>query len=376
MDNEKGFVILDLFCGAGGFSYGMHQNKHFRTAVALDFNSAAVNTFEQNMPDATVITGDITDPNIKQEVLAESKAAQVNMIIGGPPCQGFAMKGKKLGLQDKRNFLFLEYLNIVEELQPEVFVIENVRRILTTANGWFRDEILSYINRLGYYVSYGILNAKDYGVPQSRERAIFICSKTRYVSLPEPQEREVTVRDAISDLAYLESSEGSFQSEYQMSPKSEYQKAMRANTSILFNHQASNHSVAALHKLSLIPPEKGQEYLPAELRGKQIYHTTWCRLVWDTFSPTIDTRFDTPSNGTNSHPELNRSITPREAARIQSFDDAFVFYGNKSAICTQIGNAVPPLLAKAIADSIWETYSGENPSAIVTRGKDGQLSLW
>lgn len=374
MGDDKDFIILDLFCGAGGFSHGMHQNNHFRTAVALDFNSAAANTFRMNMPDTQVVTGDITDSDVKKEILEKSKAAKVNMIIGGPPCQGFAMKGKKLGLQDKRNFLFLEYLKIVEELQPEVFVIENVRRILTTANGWFRDEILTYIDKLGYSVNYGILNAKDYGVPQSRERAIFICSRTKSVRLPKSIGELVTVRDAISDLAYLESAEGSFDAEYQMEPQSEYQRKMRDGSKRLYNHKASNHSQVALDKLSLIPPEKGQEYLPVELRGKQIYHTTWCRLIWDTYSPTIDTRFDTPSNGTNSHPVLNRAITPREAARIQSFDDKFIFYGNKSAVCTQIGNAVPPLLAKAIADAIWNEYSSDDNNSVLI--EEGQISLW
>ena len=356
MNNINGFIILDLFCGAGGFSYGMHKNIHFKTAVALDFNSAATGTFKKNMADTDVITGDITLDEVKKVLISKSKEAGVNMIIGGPPCQGFAMKGKKLGLEDERNFMFIEYLRLVEEIKPEGFVIENVRRLLTTANGWFRDEILSYINRLGYKVNYGILNAMDYGVPQSRERAIFICSKKTLVPLPLPQTKKVTVREAISDLAYLNSGEGIFEDSYITESQSDYQAKMREGSEKLFNHQSSNHSEKALYKLSLIPPEKGQEYLPQELKGKQIYHTTWCRLVWDTFSPTIDTRFDTPSNGTNSHPVLNRSITPREAARLQSFDDKFVFWGNKSSVCTQIGNAVPPLLAKAIADSIWKTY--------------------
>ena len=109
----------------------------------------------------------------------------------------------------------------------------------------------------------------------------------------------------------------------------------------------------------MIPPEKGKEYLPEEMWGKQKFNTTWGRLVWDAVSPTIDTRFDTPSNGTNSHPELNRAITPREAARIQSFDDKFVFYGSKFYIRSQIGNAVPPLMAEAIANEIWENYYEE-----------------
>lgn len=373
MKKTEEFRILDLFCGAGGFSYGMHRNGHFRTVVALDFNAEAANTFKNNMPEAEVITGDITNEETRNQVLEKSRIANVNMIIGGPPCQGFAMKGKKLGLEDDRNYLFREYLAIVEELKPEVFVIENVRRILTTANGWFRDEIISYINRLGYSVNYSILNAMDYGVPQSRERAIFICSQTRNIPLPTPEKRIVTVRDAISDLSYLESGEGSFESDYAYEPQSEYQAMMRADCRKLYNHQASNHSEKALYKLSLIPPEKGQEFLPSELRGKQIYHTTWCRLIWDTFSPTIDTRFDTPSNGTNSHPELNRSITPREAARLQSFDDKFVFYGNKGAVCKQIGNAVPPLMAEAIADSIFMSYSDDALDQNYTTTAEGQL---
>ena len=140
-------------------------------------------------------------------------------------------------------------------------------------------------------------------------------------------------------------------------PQSDYQISMRSKSKKLFNHQATNHSKLAIEKLKMIPPEKGKEFLPESLRGKQQYNTTWCRLVWDEISPTIDTRFDTPSNGTNSHPDLHRSITPREAARLQSFSDDFIFYGNKSAICTQIGNAVPPLLAKAIVDKICELDS-------------------
>lgn len=351
------FRILDLFCGAGGFSYGMHQNKHFKTMVALDFNEKAANTFKMNMPEAEVITGDITDPFTKQSIINISKARSVNMIIGGPPCQGFSLKGKKLGLDDERNFLFREYLNLVKEIQPEVFVIENVKSLLSTAGGWFRNEILSYIKLLDYRVNYGVLNAKNYGVPQSRERAIFICSKHLDIPLPLPNSKIVTVREAISDLAYLQSGEGDYESEYITEPTSEYQKLMRKGSSKLYNHKASDHSELAIKKLSLIPPEKGKEYLPEEYRGRQQFDTTWGRLSWDKVSPTIDTRFDTPSNGTNSHPELNRAITPREAARIQSFDDKFIFYGSKFYIRTQIGNAVPPLLGKAIADIIWKTHT-------------------
>lgn len=355
------FRILDLFCGAGGFSFGMHQNSHFKTLVALDFNEEAANTFKKNMPEAEVVTGDITDTDVKSLIIEKSKAVGINMIIGGPPCQGFSMKGKKLGLEDERNFLFKEYLKLVEELEPEVFVIENVKSLLSTAGGYFREQILEYIHRLGYNVNYGILNAKDFGVPQSRERAIFICSKSKDIALPIGNDEGVTIRDAISDLAYLNSAQGSFESDYQMKADSEYQKKMRANSNKLYNHQATAHSKVALEKLAMIPPEKGKEYLPDELKGNQKFNTTWGRLVWNGVSPTIDTRFDAPSNGTNSHPELNRSITPREAARIQSFSDDFIFYGGKRSVGRQIGNAVPPLLAKGIADKIWEMYEdGKN----------------
>jgi DNA (cytosine-5)-methyltransferase 1/site-specific DNA-methyltransferase (adenine-specific) len=249
-------------------------------------------------------------------------------------------------------------LSFVIELQPEVFVIENVKTLLSTSNGWFRKEIVNTIKELGYYVNYGILNASHFGVPQARERAIFICSKQKEVCLPVGYNNSlVTVRDAIFDLAYLNSSEGEFVQDYKFPAQSEYQKVMRANSLKLYNHIASKHKQIAIEKLRMIPPEKGKEFLPSEMIGNQKFKTTWGRLKWDTVSPTIDTRFDAASNGTNNHPFLHRAITPREAARIQSFDDNFVFIGSKVRIRKQIGNAVPPLMAKAIADQIFDTLN-------------------
>lgn len=352
MENKK-FVILDLFCGAGGFSCGFHMNENFDTAVALDFNSFATETFKKNFPNATVITGDITDLSVRNKIIDESKSNGVNMIVGGPPCQGFSLKGKNLGLEDKRNFLFLEYLKIVEELQPKVFIIENVKNILSSAKGWFKNEIITKIESMGYFVDCKVLSAQNFGVPQRRQRAIFLCCKSKKITLPDiVSDKVINVREAISDLSYLNSGEGKFESDYIVEPQSEYQKMMRKNSDKLYNHQATKHSEVALKKLKMIKPECGKECLPKELIGNQIFNTTWGRLKWDELSPTIDTRFDTPSNGTNSHPELHRSITPREAARLQSFPDDFIFYGTKTQICKQIGNAVPPLMAKAIACKI------------------------
>ena len=352
------YRILDLFCGAGGFSYGMDKNPNFETLIALDNDKYAGETFKKNMPYVDVIIGDITDETTKTSIIEKAKKLDINMVIGGPPCQGYSMKGKKLGLKDPRNFLFREYLSFVEILKPDVFVIENVKGLLSASNGWFKDEIVKAIGELGYVVEYGVLNASDYGVPQARERAIFICSKHNRVKLPEKTvDRIVTVKDAISDLSYLESGQGEYEQEYSLPISSDYQKQMRKGSKKLYNHMASNHKQVAIDKLKMIPPEKGKECLPDELLGKQKFKTTWGRLKWDEVSPTIDTRFDAASNGKNNHPYLHRAITPREAARIQSFDDSFVFYGSKVHIRKQIGNAVPPLLAKAIADKIDRTLN-------------------
>ncbi len=351
---NREFRILDLFCGAGGMSYGMHQNSHFKTVVALDVNEKLAVTLAKNMPEVDLVIGDITNDDVKNKVISLSRKHKVNMIIGGPPCQGYSLKGKKLGLEDPRNFLFVEYLKFVEVLQPDVFVIENVKALLSTSKGWFKNEIVSAIEKLGYNVDVGVLNAVNFGVPQARERTIFICCKEKKIELPHNViANPVTVRDAISDLAYLESGEGYFEQEYLLQPMSDYQTLVRKNSKKLFNHKASNHALIALQKLKMIPPEKGRECLPSNMIGKQQFNSTWGRLKWDAPSPTIDTRFDAASNGTNNHPFLHRAITPREAARLQSFDDSYIFYGTKVAVRTQIGNAVPPLLAKAIADKIY-----------------------
>lgn len=348
------FRILDLFCGAGGFSCGLDQVKGFSTEVALDFDVNATNTFQKNFPLSNCICGNICDEKIKNEIVNLCKIKNVNMIVGGPPCQGFSLKGKNLGLEDPRNFLFLEYFEIVSRVMPQIFIIENVKNMISASKGYFIQQIYEKFTTLGYTLNYGILNAYNFGVPQTRERTIIIGTlNSNGITLPALSNyKKHTVRDAISDLAYLESGEGSDMSSYTNSPQSEYQSRLRNNTGILYNHKATNHSKIALDKLKLIPPEGDKTSMPENLYGNQKFMTTWSRLVWDKPSPTIDTRFDTPSNGRNSHPFLNRSITPREAARIQSFPDSFIFYGNKTSICKQIGNAVPPLLAKAIGEHI------------------------
>lgn len=352
------YKVLDIFSGAGGISCGLEKTRKFESLLAVDFNKSALETFKKNNSKVKCILGDITDENIKKEIVEFSIKKGINMIVGGPPCQGFSNKGKNLGMKDPRNFLFLEYVDLVKKIRPKIFIIENVKNIISSANGYFINEIMNIFTELGYYINYKILNSYDYGVPQTRERAIIIGSLdfkydfedlNKYVVAVEKRPKVI---DAISDLNYLNSGEGENESDYIFKANTDYQKQIRKKSKRLYNHLATNHSELVVKKLKMIPAEKGKEYLPKHLHGNQKFRTTWSRLEWHKPSPTIDTRFDTPSNGKNSHPILNRAITPREAARIQSFPDTYIFLGSKTEICKQIGNAVPPILAEKIGLSI------------------------
>jgi len=237
--------------------------------------------------------------------------------------------------------------------------MENVPNLLTAEKGYFREEIMDLFKTMGYSLKWGILNASDYGVPQNRRRAVLIGKLGGEApDLPIPNEKGVTIWDAISDLAYLESGEGSEEQQYKNTPQSDYQKMLRKGSKTLYNHVVTNHSRLALERLALIPPNAGKEVLPQEHLTKSIYSGTWTRMRKDEISVTITTRFDTPSSGKFTHPYLNRAITVREAARIQSFPDDFHFVGNKGSQMKQVGNAVPPLLAGAIAKVIMDDIKG------------------
>ena len=239
--------------------------------------------------------------------------------------------------------------------------MENVPNLLTAEKGFFLNEIKGLFKGYGYSIRYGVLNAADYGVPQNRRRAIII---GKYLAtppeLPLPCKQKVTIWDAISDLAYLESGEGEFEQKYRNSPKSDYEKKMRKGSKILYNHMATKHSALALERLSLIPPNAGKEVLPKEHITKSVYSGTWSRMKQNDVAVTITTRFDTPSSGKFTHPFLNRAITVREAARLQSFPDTFKFIGSKMSQMKQVGNAVPPLLARKIARVIMNDIKRDN----------------
>ena len=231
--------------------------------------------------------------------------------------------------------------------------MENVPNLLTAEKGYFFGEIEELFNKMCYSLEHGILNAADYGVPQNRRRAIIIGKLNGNApKLPSPTNEKVTIWDAISDLSFLESGEGAEKQEYKNAPETKYQEKLRENSTVLYNHVATKHSPITLKRLAMIPPNAGKEVLPEEHITKSIYSGTWTRMRKDEISVTLTTRFDTPSSGKFTHPYLNRAITVREAARIQSFPDNFQFIGNKSSQMKQVGNAVPPLLAEAIASVI------------------------
>ena len=338
---------VDLFCGCGGMSLGFEASG-FNIVAGIDNWKAAIRVYEKNF-DHPIIEKDLMDVEGAAELIA---GYTPGLIIGGPPCQDFSTAG----FQDEsrgRAILSICYSQIVSLVRPKYFVMENVPNLLTAESGFFKNEITELFNGLGYSLTPGVLNAADYGIPQNRRRAVIIGKLNGGApALPLTLSEKVTVWDAIEDLAFLASGEGTEEQAYRTAPKSAYAKRLRGNCEVLSNHVATRHSKLALERLAIIPPNSGKEVLPKEHLTKSIYSGTWTRMGKDEVSVTITTRFDTPSSGKFTHPYLDRAITVREAARIQSFPDDFVFTGTKSSQMKQVGNAVPPLLAEAIADTI------------------------
>ncbi|WRE33346.1 DNA cytosine methyltransferase [Helicobacter pylori] len=419
---DQTLTYISLFSGAGVGCYGLLE-EGFECVATNEILEKRLNIQRINRKckfDESYISGDIKKPETKEKILKQiefySKKFgndRVDLVVATPPCQGMSVANhKKKNDEIKRNSLVVESIDLIKQIKPRFFILENVPSFYKTGCIDKNDNLLeigSMIeqNLSGDYMLYDeVINFKNFGANSSRTRTLVIgvCKEFKdFISaleffpdfkqektlkevigslkplawgeydstdfyhsfrtypkhmqewikdLEEGQSAFENVQDAISDLAYLYSNEGAFESDYLNPIQSSYQALMRKNSPKLYNHQATNHSQAALEKLKLINKEQGKECLPKNLHGKQQFKSTWGRLNWNKISPTIDTRFDTPSNGTNSHPELHRSITPREAARIQSFSDNYIFYGNKTSVCKQIGNAVPPLLALALGKAI------------------------
>ena len=341
---------IDLFAGVGGLSLGFEM-AGFDVLLAVEYDVSIAEYYKLNHPKTKMLIKDIRE--LPLEDTFSEYVGKIDVVFGGPPCQGFSQKGQRKTINDERNFLFKYFVSVVTYLHPKYFVMENVPNLLTTEQSYFKKEIEAIFESYGYRLETGVLNAADYGVPQNRRRAVIIGKwNSPAPKLPKPSKEQVTIWEAISDLAYLESDEGDDVSEYRLPADSVYQKKLRKGSKTLYNHISTRHSALALERLRMIPPNSGKEVLPEEHLTKSIYSGTWTRMGKDEISVTITTRFDTPSSGKFTHPYLHRAITVREAARIQSFPDKFRFIGTKSSQMKQVGNAVPPLLAYAIAGTI------------------------
>ncbi len=341
---------IDLFAGVGGLSLGFEM-AGFDVLLAVECDASIAAAYKLNHPKTKILIEDIR--RLPLEETFSEYVNKVDIVFGGPPCQGFSQKGQRKTIRDERNFLFKYFISVVAYLRPQYFVMENVPNLLTTEQSYFKKEIEALFERYGYYLETGVLNAADYGVPQNRRRAVIIGKRdVSAPQLPKPLDKQVTIWEAISDLAYLGSGEGDEISDYRLPVDSAYEKKLRKGSNTLYNHIATRHSAVTLERLWMIPPNSGKEVLPKEHLTKSIYSGTWTRMGKDEISVTITTRFDTPSSGKFTHPYLHRAITVREAARIQSFPDEFRFVGTKSSQMKQVGNAVPPLLAYSIAKVI------------------------
>lgn len=341
-----GYNAIDLFCGAGGLSFGFQQ-AGFNILLGIDNDKKALETFESTHRGSKTICGDITEINYSDiKKLIGDK--EIDVIIGGPPCQGMSLSGFRK-LDDPRNKLYLSYIRLVDEIRPKVFVIENVPGLVSLFNGQIKDSIMEKFQKMGYSIQYKILCSADYGVPQNRKRVIFVGLRDDGMTFdfPEKNEKIVTCKMALSDLPSLIDTLGETEMDYKTEPQNDYQKLMRKNSAKVYNHIAANHSEKVKKIISMVPAGGNYKDLPEEYRESRHFHVAWTRFPDDKPAPTIDT-----GHRHHFHYEYNRVPTVRECARIQSFPDDFIFLGNKTQQFRQVGNAVPPLMAQAIATEV------------------------
>lgn len=340
---SKSLTFIDLFCGAGGMSTGFEM-AGFTPVLAIDNWQDALDTYLHNHPGSQTLCADLSSIDIPK-VAERFNIKNVDLIIGGPPCQGFSIAGKRI-VDDIRNKLYKSFVSFVEFFSPQVFVMENVPNILSIGDGLVKDSIIGDFSRLGYKVNYKILTASDYGVPQNRRRAIFVGSRDGVdFSFPKPLIiNPITTKEAISDLPEDSIEEGG---QYPTPPLSSYQELMRKNSSGVYNHSATVHTEQTKRIIAMVPDGGNYTCLPLELQSTRKVHIAWTRLHSDKPSITIDT-----GHNHHFHYQYNRVPTARESARLQSFPDDYVFLCGKTSQLKQIGNAVPPLMAKAIAEEV------------------------
>jgi len=344
-------TCVDLFCGCGGLSLGFSL-AGFQVLCGLDNDPDSIMTYNRNFPGQPGMCRDIkqlTKASIKK---ALPPGLRVDVLIGGPPCQGFSQANQwSKAHDDPRNELMLYFAEQLEFLRPRMFLIENVKGIMSPAKRHIKDSVIEMVTKKGYEV-WGpkVLNASEFGVPQKRERA-FIVGWVKGLSFQWPESQSgssVTVKEAISDLYAYEDKHDDAPVPYCSQPQSTYQRKMRKGSKLLHNHEARMPASVTQEKISHVPQGGNWRDIPAEIIGSlrtNRHSSAFRRLHEDLPSITVDTG---NSHSNYFHPIANRIPSVREAARLQSFPDRFKFEGTRGSQYRQVGNAVPPLLAEAL----------------------------
>lgn len=353
------YKVIDLFSGAGGLSKGF-LDAGYDIKLGIDFDEKALLTFSKNHGDTEALKLDLFNLNnvniIKEKF--EKKNDKLDILVGGPPCQGFSLAGKREE-NDKRNKLYTAMLETAKKLLPRAIVLENVPGILTLYDGKVKERIFKDFKKLGYSMNVQILYAPDYGIPQIRKRAFFVglLNSNKKFQFPEPilkKEEYITCEEAIGDLPELDGIYGDEVQEYVKKAKTDYQRDMRNGMTKIYNHIGTIHSEKTIKMIKLVPEGKNYKSLPKEYQRLYKYNEALTRYHSKKPSLTINT-----GHRSHFHYKYNRIPTVRESARLQSFPDDFIFYGNKSEQYKQVGNAVPPKLGYVIAKELKKYLDGE-----------------
>lgn len=357
-------TAIDLFCGAGGLSEGLRQ-AGFHVLAGNDFDEQAGATYARTHKEARFLGGPIQYLSA-QDFLSAARlnAGQLDVLAGGPPCQAYSVYNHQRGMHDERSFLFREYLRLVEGISPRWVIMENVMGILSAGQGAAVQAITEGFKKLGYEIEFRVLKAEQYGVPQERRRVVFIGNRMGDpIVFPEPTHGPnlkpyTTVFDAISDLPRLSNGAAWLADTYASKPQSDYQTELRRGSPGVRNHSAPKLARVNEQRMQHIPRGGSWRDIPFDLlpagmkQARRCDHTKrYGRLDWAGLSSTILTKCDIHW-GAYIHPEDNRSLTVREAARFQSFPDWFEFEGSRTEQFVQVGNAVPPMLGRAIGETL------------------------
>ncbi|WP_336638222.1 DNA cytosine methyltransferase [Lysinibacillus fusiformis] len=354
---NKKFTCVDLFSGAGGLSKGF-MDVGYDVVLGVDNDETALKTFSMNHGNAVTMKLDLNDHSNLDTIVdfLDGRNIKLDVLVGGPPCQGFSYAGP-LDINDKRNFLYLAMVKLTDKLKPQAVLLENVLGMIQANEGLGAKRVIDDFAKIGYKMIPKLLFAPDYGIPQIRKRVFFVGLRDSGEDFEFPPaildaEHYVTCEDAISDLPSLQTETGDIirgteLQDYMTAPLTEYQQLMRRNSEKVYNHIGAIPIDKTKKMISLVPEGKNYLALPDEYRCLYKYNEALTRYHSKKPSLTINT-----GHRSHFHYKYNRIPTVRESARLQSFQDDFIFYGNKTQQYKQVGNAVPPILGQVVAEKL------------------------